>query len=238
MFTSLLFAHPRAVAWRNQLRRNALARKVYSTITGRGGYEERFSRELLAAIRAGDTVWDVGANVGFYATQFIQRGAANVVCFEPAPGAVAALRERFAGGSRSDNPVTIVPVALGRRRSTAGFTADGASPDNQIVASTAVGSTLEVQVYAGDDAQAEFALPSPNVIKIDVEGSELDVIQGLPGVLASRTLRAVFIEVHFSLLHNRGIDEAPASIMQILKSQGFRVHWVDPSHLGAHRDWR
>jgi hypothetical protein len=205
MFTSLLFAHPRAIAWRNQLRRNAFAQRLYSRIAGRGGYEARFSRELLAAIRTGDTVWDIGANVGFYAAQFLKRGAANVVCFEPAAAAVSVLQERFGGGSRNDNAVRVVPVALGRRRSSAVFTADGATPD---------------------------------VIKIDVEGFELDVIQGLPGVLASKMVRSVFIEVHFSLLHSRGIDDAPASLIQIMKNQGFRVHWIDPSHLGAYRDWR
>jgi FkbM family methyltransferase len=238
MFTSLLFAHPRAIAWRNQLRRNAFAQRLYSRIAGRGGYEARFSRELLAAIRTGDTVWDIGANVGFYAAQFLKRGAANVVCFEPAAAAVSVLQERFGGGSRNDNAVRVVPVALGRRRSSAVFTADGASPNNQIVATTSDVPTVEVQVYAGDEAQAEFALPTPDVIKIDVEGFELDVIQGLPGVLASKMVRSVFIEVHFSLLHSRGIDDAPASLIQIMKNQGFRVHWIDPSHLGAYRDWR
>jgi FkbM family methyltransferase len=234
MPTSLLFAHPRVIAWRNRLRQSSLARKVYSTISGRGGYEERFSRELLGAIHAGDTVWDVGANVGHYAAQFSDRGAAKVVCFEPAPGAVAALQGRFAAGTGADSRVQIVPVALGRQRSIAAFTADGASPDNQIVAA-ANNNTVEIQVYSGDEAQVEFALPSPNVIKIDVEGFELEVIQGLSGVLSCRTLRSVFIEVHFSLLHNRGLDAAPSLILRNLRDLGFQVHWVDPSHLGARR---
>src|SRR6185312_1845740 len=56
MSTSLLFAHPRVIAWRNRLRRNSLLRSVYGSLAGRGDYEARFSRELLVAVRSGDTV--------------------------------------------------------------------------------------------------------------------------------------------------------------------------------------
>lgn len=235
MSTSLLFAHPRVIALRNRLRQNPLARMLYSVVAGGGDYEARFSRELLGSVRAGDIVWDVGANVGFYATQFAQRGAANVVCFEPAPDAVAALQRRVAETSAAESSIRIMPIALGSQRATATFSADGASPNNQIVAKANGHPTVDVQVYPGDEAQKEFALPSPNVVKIDVEGYELEVIEGLSGVLGSRSVRSVFVEVHFSLLHNRGLDDAPATILQTLRRQGFEVRWVDPSHLGAFR---
>jgi FkbM family methyltransferase len=236
MSTSLLFAHPRVIAWRNLLRGNALVRGVYSSLAGGRDYEARFARELLEAVRSGDTVWDVGANVGVYAAQFAERGAVNVVCFEPAPAAVAALRHRFPEGSTGAKPVRIVPIALADRRGTATFSADGSSPDNHLGAADGTKPTVEVQVRSGDEAVVEFALPTPNVMKIDVEGYELEVIEGLAGVLSSKKLRSVFVEVHFSLLHNRKLDSAPAAILQTLRRHGFAVHWVDPSHIGARRN--
>jgi FkbM family methyltransferase len=236
MSTSLLFAHPRVIAWRNLLRGSPLIRGVYSRLAGRGDYEARFARELLEAVRAGDTVWDVGANVGVYAAQFAERGAANVVCFEPAPAAVSVLRQRFPEDSPSANPVRIVPIALADRRGTATFSADGSSPNNQIGIADGTKPTVEIQVRSGDEALVEFALPTPNVMKIDVEGYELEVIEGLSGVLSSKELRSVFVEVHFALLHDRKLDNAPASILQTLRRHGFAVHWVDPSHIGARRN--
>jgi FkbM family methyltransferase len=231
MSTSLLFAHPRLIAWRNHLRKSSLLRDVYRSIAGGGGYEARFSRELLGALRPSDTVWDVGANVGVYAAQFADRGAANVICFEPAPAAVTALRSRFSQGSR----VRIVPIALSNQRGSAAFAADGASPNNQIGPSDGSVPTIEIQVRSGDEALTEFDLPHPNVIKIDVEGYELEVVEGLSNVLSSDQVRSVFIEVHFALLHRRKLDEAPGTILQKLRQHGFRVRWVDPSHIGAHR---
>jgi FkbM family methyltransferase len=229
-----MFAHPRLVAWRNRLRRSPLVRTVYAGIAGRGQYEARFSRELLTAVQPGDTVWDVGANIGFYAAQFLERGAAHVVCFEPAPGAIDALRARFAEMSAAAR-VHIVPVALGRERSRAAFDADGASPNNRILEASGK-PTIEVPVLSGDEALRDFDLPEPHVIKVDVEGYELEVIEGLRGLLTSRSApRAVLVEVHFALLHERRLDSAPATLVQRLSDWGFRVRWVDPSHLSARR---
>ncbi len=233
--TSLLFAHPRVIEWRNRLRRNSLVRGVYVSLAGRGDYEARFARELLEAVRSGDTVWDVGANIGVYAAQFAQRGATSVVCFEPAPAAVAALRSRFCEGPERSEAVRIVPIALSNQHGTAQFSADGTSPNNQIAVSGGSTPTIEIQVRRADEALTEFALPTPNVIKIDVEGYELEVIEGMSGVLSSKEVRSVFVEVHFALLHNRQLDGAPAAILQALRRHGFQVHWVDPSHIGAQR---
>lgn len=235
MSTSLLFAHPRVIAWRNRLRQNNLLRTVYGSIASRGDYEARFSRDLLNAVRPEDTVWDIGANIGVYASQFADRGA-TVVCFEPAPEAIAALRRRFEGAPASGARVQVVPIALSNARSTALFSADGSSPNNQIITTSSAQPTVEIQVHTGDAALAEFSLPSPNVMKIDVEGYELEVIQGMSRLLSSKTLRSVFVEVHFALLHARGLDHAPATILRLLREHGFQVRWVDPSHIGAHRN--
>jgi FkbM family methyltransferase len=236
MPSSLLFAHPRVIAWRNRLRKNPLLRGIYTNFASRGDYEARFSRELLTALRPGDTVWDVGANIGVYAAQFAQLGAANVVCFEPAPAAIAELRRRFPENSQSPHGVRVVPVALSRCRGTVNFIADGASPNNQIGApSSGQSNAIEIQVLSGDEALTELKLPAPNVIKIDVEGFEQEVIEGMPQLLSSKALHSVFIEVHFALLHERKLDEAPAAIVRTLGQHGFRVHWVDPSHIGARR---
>jgi hypothetical protein len=52
-----------------------------------GGYEARYSAAIARCIRRGDHVWDVGANVGYYALSFSgQVGSfGRVFAFEPSP---------------------------------------------------------------------------------------------------------------------------------------------------------
>lgn len=75
----------------------------------------------------------------------------------------------------------------------------------------------------------------PNAIKIDVEGFEVEVLQGLGPHLAAPTLRVIGVEVHFGILKERGMADAPQRIERLLARNGFRVQWPDSSHLLALR---
>lgn len=76
---------------------------------------------------------------------------------------------------------------------------------------------------------------TPNVVKIDVEGLEEEVLLGFDRTLLSPALRAVLIEIHFQELESRGQASAPIRIEKLLKSKGFRLHWIDSNHLLADR---
>ena len=60
---------------------------ILGMLLGRGGYEDRFQIAMLKAIRQGDVVWDVGANVGLYSKLFsnIAGFSGKVFAFEPSP---------------------------------------------------------------------------------------------------------------------------------------------------------
>lgn len=128
----------------------------------------------------GDLVFDVGANVGNKAAQFLARGA-KVVCFEPQPACVEQLHARFAGDPR----VTIVPKGLAEQ---AGRLTLSICDDNTLStfseqwkrgrhASNRWARSAEVDVITLDLAIAEFG--RPNYCKIDVEGFEMSVLRGL-----------------------------------------------------------
>ncbi len=95
-------------------------------------------------------------------------------------------------------------------------------------------TTLQVPIHRGDSLEAEIIRPT--VVKIDVEGAELDVIQGMALALSRPECRAVFCEVHFSILEQNGSSLAPIEIQSLLRQYGFdRIAWVDASHLVAEK---
>ncbi len=191
-------------------------------------YEERFDNSLARAIRHGDVVWDIGANMGLYTEKFMAQvgPAGHVAAFEPSPRNVAKLRERFPEGGT----VTVLPIALGDQQGTATFysnqSVDGTT--DSLIPRVKGAVPFEVHIHLGDEFLTR--LP-PTVIKIDVEGFELEVVRGLRNTLASPTLRSVLIEVHFAILSDRGIGSAPAQLVGLLQGAGLTVSWVDASHL-------
>lgn len=228
------FSSPAAVRLRALGQRLGVLRplvRMYRHIF-RSTYEERFDRALHDAIRGGDTVWDVGANVGLYTERFAAKVGVRgcVLAFEPSSRNLVRLHERLPAA----RTVVVCPVGLGAERKAVSLyinEADDGTTDG-LVARSPGAVTHQVEIRRGDDYLAEYP---PQVIKIDVEGFELEVVQGLHDTLRSPNLRAILIEVHFQTLNQRGLPGAPAQIVQMLCDAGFAVAWVDPSHLVARR---
>jgi FkbM family methyltransferase len=186
-------------------------------------YEDKFAMALLKSIVPDDCVWDIGANVGFY-TEKLSTRARWVVAFEPISANFSQLE------SRNLKNVDCQQIALG----------DVAA--QMSISENAQYSSLCPSPYVPDDASRKTvsvvrgdsltALPPPNVVKIDVEGYELEVIRGMHNLL--RSARAAFVEVHFAILENRGMLQAPSEIVGTLRTFGFTsIVWVDASHIMA-----
>lgn len=199
-------------------------------------YEEKFDREILNRIAPGDVVWDIGANVGFFTRKFAEKVGeqGKVLAFEPSPTTFSVLRERC-----SDlRNVEFVNIALADADGTAQFVESGtpADPTNGLYRpGSDVGGGVEVPVRRGDSLCAGRRDIVPNRIKLDVEGYEKEVLEGLSETLRLPEVRDIFVEVHFGILVERGFAQAPTAIDRLLTSCGYQVQWIDPSHLVASR---
>jgi len=196
--------------------------------------EDRFAAALQAAVRPGDCVWDIGANVGRYTAVFRDAvGPDGLVCaFEPAPACFAYLQAAEAPNVRAFN------IALGDHdaQMMLNLADNPLYGSHSIVAAPRLGGcTVEVPVFTGDHFRVLRDLPIPQVIKIDVEGFEEEVLGGLGQTIQEPRCRAVFVELHFMLLEARGERNAPTRIERSLTALGFQVRWADPSHLLAQR---
>lgn len=188
-----------------------------------GDYEDRFAQLMLTSVQPGDCVWDVGANVGYYTERF-SRLAQHTVAFEPVAENCRQIE------SKKMANVECHQVALGDSEGEIPIVVDGPFSSVALVRSPGMrGQT--VKVVRGDDLTA---LRHPEVVKIDVEGYELEVIRGMHRLLGA--VRALFVEIHFQILEERGMRQAPAALVKDLKRMGFsRIEWPDASHIAAFR---
>lgn len=197
------------------------------------GYETNYDSQLSSCMRAGDVVWDIGANVGYYTRRYAERigQKGRVIAFEPS----ARNFERLRRACKELSNVSLMSYGLGNMRAKVHFRQgdDPLGATSQIVDEGVAGDIVEIRV--GDDLIADGAIPPPNIVKMDVEGFEGEVIQGLTRTLSASELRAVGMEVHFGILKERGLAHMPRDIENALKSNGFTIVWPDHSHLLAMR---
>jgi FkbM family methyltransferase len=170
----------------------------------------RMHRLLDRLVRPGATVVDVGANIG-YNTVHAARLAGplgRVVAVEPTPDNLDVLRRNVEAAELTN--VVIEPVAVGRAAEIRSLFVRGArSAVNSLFAESCYASVtdvLQVAVLPLD----ELVEGRADVVKIDVEGAEIDVLEGMTRLLRSPP-KALIVEWHPVLQAMAGYrpDELP-----------------------------
>jgi FkbM family methyltransferase len=210
--------------------------RLFAKLLVSGGYEAHHGAAIARCIRKGDIVWDVGANIGLYALSFSGQvgSSGRVFAFEPSPRNFAHLHQRtIAAGN-----IVVLPLALSDISGRLSFREESDGTTSHIASDSSLSHADElitVNVRTGDEVILAGEAAFPNIIKIDVEGYELEVVMGLSAALRNPQLRCLFVEVHFAILQERGMRAAPRQIEQTLVAKGFHISWTAPSHMQAVR---
>jgi FkbM family methyltransferase len=177
-----------------------------------GGHNEQpVQDDFVETVAPGDLVWDVGANIGSYSLLAAEAGG-GVVAFEPGPRARGSLVAN-ASLNNLKGRINATPYALADCDSEGMLLPAERTGVRELAPDGDSGDTVPVR--RGDSVD----LPAPDVIKIDVEGAEVAVLDGLAETLA--TVRVVYVEIH------DGID--PSEVTDRLSAAGLSVsrEWHD-----------
>lgn len=188
-------------------------------------------RALRAQDLGGKVVYDIGADIGHFTSFFADRVGAQgtVVSFEPNPTSYERALEHVRVNGQTN--VTLINVAVGSSDGTltlaCGDQPGMGSADPGIKAALlASGEAREIAVPVAriDSLVAERKLPAPDFVKIDVEGLELAVLQGMRDTI-ERAHPTLFIELH-------GIDtDAKQSnaqrVAELLLDSSYRLEHVE-----------
>ena len=181
---------------------------------------------VLRYLRSTDTFVDVGANVGIYsllAARAVPQG--QVLAFEPNPVAAERMRKNLRL-NRLDN-VMLRATALGSRAGSASLTAR-LGPGDHI----ALGQSSEVETIAVSMTTLNAAVDRTapvSLVKIDVEGFEVEVLRGATDLLARDDAPVWIVEVN-GLSERYGAGDA--AIEDIFRQHGYSMYLYDA---GANR---
>ncbi len=183
---------------------------IAQSVRDTGSYEPEILAVLALFLRPGDTFVDVGANFGWHSVHAarIVGPAGKVFAFEPVPN-IADVLERNCRRNGFSN-VEVRRLALGARQGQVKLALNSDNPGGGSVAEF---GTLPVHMFALDQVIADAR---PALIKIDVEGYELEVLRG-----ANRTLEREPVVV---LEYNRGPHRK--RIFRYLSDRGYSLYIV------------
>ncbi|MGZ2413076.1 FkbM family methyltransferase [Sphingomonas sp. F9_3S_D5_B_2] len=214
---------------RTLLRQAGMSRR-FVTWRRAKGYEQSLTNAMRSVVHSNAVVWDVGANIGVYSLHFADwvGPCGHVHSFEPARA--NAERLRAAVSSRAN--IDVLQLGLSNEDKFAGFH-ENEHPNGATftVARPGKEANCLVELATGDALVSQALCAVPNVIKIDIEGHELEALQGMQQTLRRAECQHVFVEVHFFILSRERRDWVPRKIEEILGDCGFKLRWVDQSHI-------
>jgi FkbM family methyltransferase len=194
-----------------------------------GDAEPEVQEALAELVKPGQTVYDVGANIGFF-TILCSRlvgPEGRVYAFEPIPQNLATLRHNVALNGLTN--VTIVEKALSSSTGTAQMfvspwsafhSLDVEGATKQENHGPAAGEVTVQTITLDEFLQGEGVCP-PDLVKIDVEGAELIVVRGMSETL--RTVKPLLL----CELHDTNLDYG-----EFVDSIDYRVRVIDGERPG------
>jgi FkbM family methyltransferase len=179
--------------------------------------EIRILQKIFEFLDPGDVVYDIGANVGTHAIFLAKKvgGRGQVFAFEPDDMNYDILQKNITLNDVTN--IIIMKCALGN--SFGEGLLHIAGPESSLLNLPLNGSILKkVKIIPGDYFVYDKNFPVPNLIKIDTEGYEYYVIQGLEKTLKQEKCQTVFCEIHPTKLPREIMAD---NVIDLLKSYGF-----------------
>jgi FkbM family methyltransferase len=195
------------------------ARRGETGVTGNiyvGLHEFEDMAFVAHLLRPGDLFADIGANAGSYTVLAAGFAGTGVVAVEPAPDAFARLEANIRL-NRLEHLVQAKRCVVGAHIGPVRFSTDQDTLNHVLGGGIAwFQPSIEVDMFRLDDL---FARRAPQLIKIDVEGSEADVLHGAAELLADPDLKSIIVELWQS---------AGSDAVDVLEAAGFARAKYDP----------
>ncbi len=189
----------------------------------RGTYERPVQEALVSNLRQGDVFYDIGANIGFFSNLAARQvgGSGRVYAFEPVPSNAAAIvrSSRLNGIDTIEVIAEAVGAKTGRAELVLARHIGGAALASAEAPPDPTGR-IEVAVTTLDDAVKQRAMRPPSLVKIDVEGAEIDVLRGMTQTLASHRPTVIY-EVDSET--RDGLARKAGPLAELLSAAGYEI---------------
>lgn len=191
-------------------------------------------------VQEGDTLFDIGANIGVYTLYAaLRHPTVRVIAFEPEYANLHLLRDNIIENSLQDR-IEVYSIALSNLSGISRLHLQDLTPGSALHTESKenLQMTLTHHPVLWHEGIVIFTLDSfcdatgaqPNCLKIDVDGTEAKVLEGAIRTLSSRSLRTVIIEPPDERqVHDR--------CQELLFNAGLRRVWSDPFGKSFNEVW-
>jgi FkbM family methyltransferase len=188
-----------------------------------GMYEAEVTAVLRSLLGTGMTMVDLGANVGYYTliASTLVGATGHVYSFEPDPRVFPFLRRNI--GANDAKNTTAECKAVSSKGSTVTFVPNGW--EGSFVTYSAGSQPYPlVEAVSLDEFFRLRGWPRVDLVKLDIEGSEYEALQGMSELSGRNPRLRLVMEFNLAAIRRAGVE--PVSLAKVLKELGFRSAYV------------
>lgn len=171
---------------------------------------------FIDSIQEGETLWDIGANIGVYSLYAALKPGVKILAFEPSGFNFGLLVEHIAL-NQQDKKIEPYCIALGERTELGklnmtnieqGHAGNSLGDNNNQNRKKESSFIQAIPAFSIDDFIQQFKLNKPDHIKLDVDGIEPEILKGAENTLP--LIKSILIEVEGNNAENvETLIEAP-----------------------------
>ena len=191
--------------------------------------EERYFKLIRSYISSKSIVFDIGANIGGWSERIapIIGKEGTLFAFEPIPESYEILVKKM----RDFNQVQVINKAVSNKNGSniISFGATSFAPPEAAIIDTADQfqgkgnlKSMKIETIRLDDfyRNSSSSLQPVSFMKIDVEGHELNVVEGAESII-DRFKPTIFMEI----LREKWVDEKPekSEVAEFLSKKGYKI---------------
>lgn len=188
-------------------------------------YERNTIRHLFNLCKPDMTFIDVGANIGFYSltmAQFLKKG--EVHSFEPNPYIHKLFQKNLALNSFSN--IVANPVGLSDKNETLTIHFSKSNLGASSVYNTSSDMHEQIRLVAFDDYCKEKNIQKIDLLKVDIEGGELNFLKGATGMI--RKCEKLILVMEIMEEHCIKAGYSAAELFEYVTSLGFKAYLPRP----------
>lgn len=202
------------LSWGRNLTANP-AQTIGRSLSTFGLYDLALSEMIYRLVRPGDTVIDVGANIGYTTCLMLDclQGQGQILSFEPLPELFSVLKENV--GTTGDGVAELKNVALSDQVGEAVLTLPVDFGNNDGIATlqkTAEGKKITVPTSTIDALNISHQV---RLMKLDVEGHELSVLKGAEESLKKDLFEYIIFE---------DLEGYKGKTSKFLEEKGYKIY--------------
>jgi len=190
-----------------------------------GKYEPETVAIFRSCLKEGMAVIDIGANLGYFTVIAASRvgPSGKVLAYEPDPHNFGLLERNIAANGFRN--VTAIPIALSDRAGTRELFFGDNQTTHSFGDKRGTGRSESVVTDTLDNSLRALGYSGVDIIKMDIEGAEPLVLEGMRETIARNHALTIIFEFHPNAIRRLGYS--PLKFLKTFKKFGFSMSVID-----------